>query len=194
MKKIILKALDIILTIVMIGSVLYALFNLIMSLLPVEIQTQVYGYLNMSTEYIATFSISAAVNATVLVATKIAQTYTRIKLSTKLFESEQVMNNDIAVNEKVIEKTNALINNQNVILSLLNALLSVQKVNAERNIKASDQLVYKAEKDAYIQALTEIEDARVKLEDLNNLTSVYEKTEIKEVVVEKEVDKLSGRV
>ena len=194
MKKFILKVLDIILTIVMIGSVLYALFNLVMSLLPVEVQAQVYGWLHMSSEYIATFSVSAAINAAVLVATKIAQTYTRIKLSTKLIESEQVINNDIAVNEKVVEKTNAVINNLNVMQKLIDALLSVQKINAERNIKASEQLVYKAEKEAYTQALGEIEDARAQLADINNVATVYEKTEIKEVVVEKEVDKLSGRV
>lgn len=194
MKKFILKSLDIILTIVMIGSVIYSLFNLVMSLLPIEIQAQVYGWLHMSSEYIATFSISAAINAAVLVATKIAQTYTRIKLSTKLLESENVINNDIAVSEKVVERTNEVINNQNVVLTLLNALLTVQKVNVERNIKASDQLVYKAEKDAYVQALAEIEDAKCKLSEISNLVAVYEKTEIKEIVVEKEVDKLSGRV
>lgn len=194
MKKFILKSLDIILTIVMIGSVIYSLFNLVMSLLPIEIQAQVYGWLHMSSEYIATFSISAAINAAVLVATKIAQTYTRIKLSTKLLESENVINNDIAVSEKVVERTNEVINNQNVVLTLLNALLTVQKVNVERNIKASDQLVYKAEKDAYVQALAEIEDAKCKLAEISNLVAVYEKTEIKEIVVEKEVDKLSGRV
>lgn len=194
MKKFILKSLDIILTIVMIGSVIYSLFNLVMSLLSIEIQAQVYGWLHMSSEYIATFSISAAINAAVLVATKIAQTYTRIKLSTKLLESENVINNDIAVSEKVVERTNEVINNQNVVLTLLNALLTVQKVNVERNIKASDQLVYKAEKDAYVQALAEIEDAKCKLAEISNLVAVYEKTEIKEIVVEKEVDKLSGRV
>lgn len=194
MKKFILKALDIILTIIMVVSVVYSLFNLVMSLLPVEIQAQVYGWLHMSSEYIATFSVSAAINAAVLVATKIAQTYTRIKLSTKLFESEQVIHNDIAVNEKVVERTNAVINNLNVTQSLLNAILSVQKINAERNIKASEQLVYKAEKEAYTQALTEIEDARAQLANINNMATIYEKTEVKEVVVEKEVDKLSGRV
>ena len=194
MKKFILKALDIILTIIMVVSVVYSLFNLVMSLLPVEIQAKVYGWLHMSSEYIATFSVSAAINAAVLVATKIAQTYTRIKLSTKLFESEQVIHNDIAVNEKVVERTNAVINNLNVMQSLLNALLSVQKVNTERNIKASEQLVYKAEKEAYTQALTEIEDARAQLANINNMATIYEKTEVKEVVVEKEVDKLSGRV
>lgn len=194
MKKFILKALDIILTIIMVVSVVYSLFNLVMSLLPVEIQAQVYGWLHMSSEYIATFSVSAAINAAILVATKIAQTYTRIKLSTKLFESEQVIHNDIAVNEKVVERTNAVINNLNVMQSLLNALLSVQKINAERNIKASEQLVYKAEKEAYTQALTEIEDARAQLANINNMATIYEKTEVKEVVVEKEVDKLSGRV
>lgn len=194
MKKFILKALDIILTIIMVVSVVYSLFNLVMSLLPVEIQAQVYGWLHMSSEYIATFSVSAAINAAILVATKIAQTYTRIKLSTKLFESELVIHNDIAVNEKVVERTNAVINNLNVTQSLLNALLSVQKINAERNIKASEQLVYKAEKEAYTQALTEIEDARAQLANINNMATIYEKTEVKEVVVEKEVDKLSGRV
>ncbi len=194
MKKFILKTLDIILTIIMVVSVVYSLFNLVMSLLPVEIQAQVYGWLHMSSEYIATFSVSAAINAAILVATKLAQTYTRIKLSTKLFESEQVIHNDIAVNEKVVERINAVINNLNVTQSLLNALLSVQKINAERNIKASEQLVYKAEKEAYTQALTEIEDARAQLANINNMATIYEKTEVKEIVVEKEVDKLSGRV
>lgn len=194
MKKFILKTLDIILTIIMVVSVIYSLFNLVMSLLPVEIQAQVYGWLHMSTEYITTFSISAAINAAILVVAKIAQTYTRIKLTTKLFESEQVIQNDIALNEKVVEKINATINNLNVMQTLLNAVLSVQKINAERNIKASEQLVYKSEKEAYTQALAEIEEAKAKLANINNMATIFEKTEVKEVVVEKEVDKLSGRV
>ena len=62
MKKFLLKTLDITLTVIMILSayMLYLIWQL--TFLPVEIQTQVYGWLHMSSEYIATFSISSAIN------------------------------------------------------------------------------------------------------------------------------------
>lgn len=194
MKKAILKTLDVMLTIVMVVSVIYSIFNMVMSFLPAEIQKTVYEFLHMSEEYIATFSISAAINAAVLVATKIAQTYSRIKLTTQLTKAEEVNTNTVMANETVIERTNAVINNLNVIQGLIGALLTIQKVNAERNIKASDKLVYKEEKEAYKQALEEIETAKAKLAEINNVATVYEKTEVKEVIVEKEHDDLSGRV
>lgn len=194
MKKVILKTLDILLTIVMIASAIYAVFNMVMSFLPAEIQKTVYDALHMSSEYIATFSVSATINAAVLVATKIAQTYSRIKLTAQLTKAEEVNTNTVMANETVVERTNAAINNLNVIQGLIGALLSIQKVNAERNIKASDKLVYKEEKEAYKQALEEIETAKAKLAEINNVATVYEKTEVKEVIVEKEQDNLSGRV
>lgn len=194
MKKVILKTLDILLTIVMIASAIYAVFNMVMSFLPAEIQQTVYDALHMSSEYIATFSVSATINAAVLVATKIAQTYSRIKLTAQLTKAEEVNTNTVMANETVVERTNAAINNLNVIQGLIGALLSIQKVNAERNIKASDKLVYKEEKEAYKQALKEIETAKAKLAEINNVATVYEKTEVKEVIVEKEQDNLSGRV
>jgi len=194
MKKFILKTLDVILTIVMVISVLYAIFNLVMSFLPAEIQKIVYTALHMSSEYIATFSVSATINAAVLVATKVAQTYSRIKLNAQLAQSENVNANTVIANEAVIERTNAVINNLNVLQDLTNALLSVQKITTERNIKASDKLVYKDEKEAYKQALEEIENAKAKLAEINNISTVYEKTEVKEVVVEKEKDLMTGRV
>lgn len=194
MKKVILKTLDILLTIVMIASAIYAVFNMVMSFLPTEIQQTVYDALHMSSEYIATFSVSATINAAVLVATKIAQTYSRIKLTAQLTKAEEVNTNTVMANETVVERTNAAINNLNVIQGLIGALLSIQKVNAERNIKASDKLVYKEEKEAYKQALEEIETAKAKLAEINNVATVYEKTEVKEVIVEKEQDNLSGRV
>lgn len=165
-----------------------------MSFLPAEIQKTVYDALHMSSEYIATFSVSATINAAVLVATKIAQTYSRIKLTAQLTKAEEVNTNTVMANETVVERTNAAINNLNVIQGLIGALLSIQKVNAERNIKASDKLVYKEEKEAYKQALEEIETAKAKLAEINNVATVYEKTEVKEVIVEKEQDNLSGRV
>lgn len=194
MKKFILKTLDVILTIVMVISVLYAIFNLVMSFLPAEIQKIVYTALHMSSEYIATFSVSATINAAVLVATKVAQTYSRIKLTAQLTQSENVNANTVIANEAVIERTNAVINNLNVLQDLTNALLSVQKITTERNIKASDKLVYKDEKEAYKQALEEIENAKAKLAEINNISTVYEKTEVKEIVVEKEKDSMTGRV
>lgn len=194
MKKFILKALDILLTIVMIASAVYAIFNMVMSFLPAEIQQSVYSALNMSSEYIATFSVSATINAAVLVASKIAQTYSRIKLTAQLTKAEEVNANTVAVDKAVIERTNAVINNLNVLQGLVDALLSVQKITTERNIKASDKLVYKDEKEAYKKALEDIEAAKAKLAEINNITTVYEKTEIKEVIVEKEQDDLTGRV
>ena len=194
MKRVFLNILNVILTIVMILSALYAVFNLVMTFLPAEIQTQVYNWLHMSQEHIATFSVSAAINAAVLLASKIAQTYTRISLTTKLIQAEQVMGNNVAADEQVVDRVNVLINNMNVLQELTNAILAVQKVTTERNINASDKLVHKAEKDAYKSALETIEQAQKSLEELNNITSVYERTEVKEVVVEKEQDSLTGRV
>lgn len=194
MKKFILKALDILLTIVMIVSAVYSIFNMVMSFLPAEIQQTVYNALNMSSEYIATFSVSATINAAVLIASKIAQTYSRIKLTAQLTKAEEVNANTVAVDKAVIERTNAVINNLNVLQGLVDALLSVQKITTERNIKASDKLVYKDEKEAYKKALEDIEAAKAKLAEINNITTVYEKTEIKEVIVEKEQDNMTGRV
>ena len=194
MKKAILKTLDVVLNIIMLVSVLYAVFNLVMSFLPVEIQAKVYDWLHMSQEYIATFSISATVNAAVLVATKLAQTYTRINLTTKLKQAGQVISDNIAIDEKVIDRINVLINNVSTLQELVNAIMAVQKVTTERNINASEKLVHSTEKEAYKEALEVIKKAEDRLRELNNITSVYEKTEIKEVIVEKEEDPLAGRV
>lgn len=194
MKKVFLKILDVLLTIIMVGSALYATFNLVMSFLPSEIQATVFGALHMSSEYVTASSISATINAAILVATKVIQTYSRIKLTAKLDEAERVNVNMVSATESVVERANALINNINVLQVLTNALLSVQEVTTERNIKASDKLIYTEEKEKYKKALEEIRQAREVLEQIKNLTTVYEKTEIKEVVVEKEQDALSGRV
>jgi len=195
MKKFLLKTLDVILTIVMVISALYAIFNLVMAFLPVEIQIKVYDWLHMSQEYIATFSISSVVNAAVLVGSKLLQTYNKVQITKQLAKSEEIITNDVAVNEAVIKKNNEVINNINVLQKLVNALLTVQKVTTERNIKSSDMLVYKSEKEAYSRALEEIEQAKQELQNINNLTTVYEKTELKEVIVEKEkADTLAGRV
>ena len=194
MKKFLIKTLDVVLTIIMVISALYAVFNLTMSFLPTEIQQQVYGWLHLSSEYIATFSVSAAINASVLVATKLAQTYSRIKLTAQLTKAEEINTNTVKADEVIVERTNVAINNLRVLQDQINALLAVQKITTERNIKASDKLVYKSEKEAYKQALEQIESVQKELAEINNITTVYEKTEIKEVVVNKEEDPNSGRV
>lgn len=194
MKKAVLKTIDVILTIIMIVSALYAVFNLVMTFLPTEVQTQVYGWLNMSEEYIATFSISSVINAAVLVSSKLIQTYSRISLTNTLSQAENTINENLAVDAAVVNRVNSMIDNQKAIQALLEALLSVQKVTTERNIKASEKLVNKAEKEAYKSALEQIKQVETQLEELKNITSVYERTETKEVIVEKEVDSLSGRV
>lgn len=195
MKKFLLKTMNFILNVIMVASCLYAIFNLVMTFLPADIQETVYNFLNMSSEYIATFSISATINAVVLIAAKIAQTYTKVKLELELSKAEKVIDNAVSVNEAVIERTNAVINNLNLLQEMNNALLSVQKVTTERNIKASDKLVYTEEKEEYKKALEEIEKAKADLEMVNNISTVYEKTEIKEVIVEKQAeDELEGRV
>lgn len=194
MKKALLKTLNVLLTIVMIISVTYAVFTVVMTFLPAEVQQRVYDALHMSKEYIATFSVSATINAVVLVAGKISQTYSQIKLTAKLTQAEEINANTVMTNETVIERTNSVINNINVVQELLNALLSVQKVNAERNMKASEELVHLEEKEAYKKAVEEIERAQAELAKVNAVATVYEKVEIKEVVVKKEQDELLGRV
>lgn len=196
MKKFLLKTLDVVLTIIMVVSCLYSVFNLVMAFLPVEIQTKIFNWLNMSEEYITSFSISSVISAAVIVATKIAQTQSRTALLSTLSKTEQTVTNDLAVNEIVINRVNSVINNLNVMQSMFGALLSVQKVTAERNIGSSDTLVLPAEKEAYKNAIAEIEKAKEELSNLKNITTVYEKTEVKEVVVEKEVikDEFAGRV
>lgn len=196
MKKFVLKTLDAILIIIMLGSSVYAVFNLVMIFLPADIQTQVYNFLHMSEEYIATFSISSTINAAVLIISRLTLTYSKVNLTKQVARSEKIIRHDSQVNEVVIDRINAVINNLNVLQKLNDALLSVQKITTERNIKASEKLVYKSEKDAYRQALEKIEKAQQDLSNINNVSTVYEKTEIKEVIVEKanEKNELSGRV
>lgn len=196
MKRFLLKTLDITLTIVMILSALYAVFNMTMTFLPVEIQTIVYSALHMSQEYIATFSISSAINAVILVSSKIIQTNMKVALSSKLAKAESVISNGIASNDKILERTNEIITSLNVLQDLNNAVLSVQKVTTERNIKASDKLVLKGEKEAYKGALADIEKAKEKLKEIDNISKVFKKEKVVEVekIVEKVVDPLEGRV
>lgn len=194
MKKFLLKTLDITLNIIMVISAIYAIFNLVMTFLPTDIQAQVFGWLHMSEEYIATFSISSVFNAAVLVGSKLIQTYNKINLTAMITHQQQTISNDLAVNEQVVNRTNVLIDNIKVVEKQLDAILTVNKVNVERNIDSSEKLVNKAQKTAYKSALAVIEDAKASLEELKNITSVYEREEIKEVIVEKEHDSLSGRV
>lgn len=194
MKKFLMKTLDITLNIIMVISALYAIFNLVMTFLPADIQAQVFGWLHMSEEYIATFSISSVVNAAVLVGSKLIQTYNKINLTAMITHQQQTISNDLAVNEQVVHRTNVLIDNIKVVEKQLDAILTVNKVNVERNIDSSEKLVNKAQKTAYKSALAVIEDAKASLEELKNITSVYEREEVKEVIVEKEHDSLSGRV
>lgn len=194
MKKFLLKTLDITLNIIMVISAIYAIFNLVMTFLPADIQAQVFGWLHMSEEFIATFSISSVINAAVLVGSKLIQTYNKINLTAMITHQQQTISNDLAVNEQVVSRTNVLIDNIKVVEKQLDAILTVNKVNVERNIDSSEKLVNKAQKTAYKSALAVIEDAKASLEELKNITSVYEREEIKEVIVEKEVDSLSGRV
>ena len=194
MKKFLLKTLDITLTVIMVISALYAIFNLVMTFLPAEVQTQVYGWMHMSEEYIATFSISSIINAAVLVGSKLIQTHSRISLTATLSQAESAIKDNLAIDKEVVDRVNAAIDNMKVMQTQINAILEVQKVTTERNINASEKLVNKTEKEAYKSALEVIKLAQEKIKELENITSVYEKTEIKEIVVEKEVDSLSGRV
>ena len=194
MKKFLMKTLDITLNIIMVISALYAIFNLVMTFLPADIQAQVFGWLHMSEEYIATFSISSVINAAVLVGSKLIQTYNKINLTAMITHQQQTISNDLAVNEQVVNRTNVLIDNIKVVEKQLDAILTVNKVNVERNIDSSEKLVNKAQKTAYKSALAVIEDAKASLEELKNITSVYEREEVKEVIIEKEHDSLSGRV
>ena len=100
------------------------------------------------------------------------------------------------MNDKILERTNEIINSLNILQDLNNAVLSVQKVTTERNIKASDKLVLKGEKEAYKNALLDIEKAKEKLKAIDNISKVFKKEKVVEVekIVEKVVDPLDGRV
>ena len=150
----------------------------------------------MSSEYIATFSISSVINAVILVSSKIIQTNMKVALSAKLAKAEHTISNGIASNDKILERTNEIINSLNILQDLNNAVLSVQKVTTERNIKASDKLVLKGEKEAYKKALLDIEKAKEKLNDIDNISKVFKKEKVVEIekIVEKVVDPLDGRV
>ena len=93
MKKFLMKTLDITLNIIMVISALYAIFNLVMTFLPADIQAQVFGWLHMSEEYIATFSISSVINAAVLVGSKLIQTYNKINLTAMITHQQQTISN-----------------------------------------------------------------------------------------------------
>ncbi len=179
-----LKILNFIINIVLWASVIYSVFNVVMAFLPVDIQLTVYNWLHMSQEYIATFSVSSIINASVIVASKLIQSSTRTALTKQLIKAENTIIADNQLKENVVEKFNLLVDNAKVIEEELYALMQVQEITAKRNIGASDMLVLPEEKEAYKKSIETIEKARQSFKNLKNITNVYEKTEIKEVIVE----------
>ncbi len=194
MKTFLLKSLNVILTLIMIVSALYAVFNLVMTFLPSDISRLVYNWLRISQEYIATFSVTVTINAAILIATKLLQTISNTKLLSKLADAQKVINQGVSANDAVVERANSIVNNMNVIQDLTNAIVAVQKVTAKRNINANDIVVSSEEKDEYKKAIEAIEAAQSKLTELKNISTVFEKTEIREVIVERTKDEFSGRV
>lgn len=194
MKKFFLKLLNFILNIVMVASAIYAMFALVLMFLPEDIKVKIYEFMHLNAKSMATFSVSAVINAAILVITKISSAYSKIALTNTLAKAENTITSANLLNEVSAERTNKIINNSNVTMELLNAVLEIQKVNAERNLKASDTLVYAQEKEAYKKALETIEKAQVHLKNIDNIATVVEKTKIKEVIVEKEVNSLDGRI
>lgn len=194
MKTFFMKLLDVVLNIIMVVSAIYAVATMVISFLPVESQTQIFEWLKMSKENIATFSVSSVISSAVLVGSKILQTYSKLNLTKLVNSSQAVINDNLKIDAQCVERVNKMIDNQANVQLILNTLLEVQKANIIRNINASEQLVKIEEKKMYKQALENIQNLQNQLQLIPNITSVYEKTEVKEIIVKKEVDEMAGRV
>jgi hypothetical protein len=91
MKQFIIRILNIVIGLLVLGSALYAVFGVTMLYLPEEWQTRVFEWLRLTPETLATFSVSAIINV-VLFATNWA---IRLNSKKQLLQNEIVMNNNI---------------------------------------------------------------------------------------------------
>lgn len=174
-------------------SFIYLLANAILYLLPTELQLQVIRALKLSKQTMLTLTTTASVNVAILLVAKFGQKQSKLALHKKLAEVNAVLEQTNNLNDKVAEKTGRVLQNQQVLEELLFALLEVQKVNVERNLKASKALVQESEKEGYIKALERIEKAIESYKQVEQMQAVI--TTTKEVVIEKVVEpKEEGRV
>lgn len=192
MKKLFRFLFNLVIYFILTVSFIYLLANAILYLLPTELQLQVIRALKLSKQTMLTLTTTASVNVVILLVAKFGQRQSKIALHKKLAEVNAILEQTNNLNDIVAEKTGQVLQNQQVLEELIFALLEVQKVNVERNLKASKALVQESEKEGYIKALERIEKAIESYKQVEQMQAVI--TTTKEVIIEKVVETKEGRV
>lgn len=192
MKKLFRFLFNLVIYFILTVSFIYLLANAILYLLPTEIKEQIITTLQLPRQTMLTLTTTASVNVAILLVAKFGQRQSRVALHKKLAEVNAVLEQTNNLNDTVAEKTGQILNNEKVLEELVLALLEVQKVNVERNLKASKALVQESEKLAYTRALQRIEEAIKSYRQIEQMQAVI--TTTKEVLVEKVVETKEGRV
>ncbi len=192
MKKLFRFLFNLVIYFILTVSFLYLLANAVLYVLPTDIKEQIITALQLPRQTMLTLTTTASVNVAILLVAKFGQRQSRVALHKKLAEVNAVLEQTNNLNDTVAEKTGQILNNEKVLEELVLALLEVQKVNVERNLKASKALVQESEKLAYTRALQRIEEAIKSYRQIEQMQAVI--TTTKEVLVEKVVETKEGRV
>lgn len=192
MKKFFRCIVNIVIYFILTVSFIYLLANAVLYLLPAETKEQIIKALHLSRQTMLTLTGTATVNLAILIVAKFGQRQSKIALHKKLAEVNAVLEETSNLNDTIAEKTGQVLHNQKVLEELVLALLEVQKVNVERNLKASEALVQESEKEAYNRALQAIERAVANYKQLDKMQAI--KMTTKEVLVELPVEQKEGRV
>lgn len=192
MKKLFRFLFNLVICFILTVSFIYLLANAILYLLPTEIKEQIITTLHLPRQTMLTLTTTASVNVAILLVAKFGQRQSKIALHKKLAEVNAILEQTNNLNDIVAEKTGQVLQNQQVLEELIFALLEVQKVNVERNLKASKALVQESEKEGYIKALERIEKAIESYKQVEQMQAVI--TTTKEVIIEKVVETKEGRV
>lgn len=169
-------------------SIVYLLANAILYLLPADTKDKVMTALHISPATVFTLTGTATVNLAILLVAKWGQIQSKNTLNKKLAEVNVILQEASHVNESAAEKAEQVVENQQMLKELVLALLAVQKINVERNLKASTTLVQPLEKEAYTQVLQQIQTAVANHAALEN----KEKTIAKKIVLKEQ--KQEGKV
>ena len=192
MKKFFSCIINLVIYFILTVSFLYLLANAVLYLLPADIKEKVIAVLHVSRPTMITLTSTATVNLAILIVAKFGQRQSKLALHKKLAEVNAVLEQTSNLNDTVAEKTGQVLHNQQVLEELVLALLEVQKVNVERNLKASKTLVQESEKEAYNRALQAIERAVANYKQLDEMQAI--KMTTKEVLIELPVEQKEGRV
>lgn len=124
MKNIIIKILNAVIGLLVLGSALYSIFGITVLYLPSELQNQLFNWLNISPEVLATFSVSAIVNVVLFTTNWI----TKINSKKQLLENQIVMDNNAITQTQITNEMQALKN-------LFTKIADSQIVTADKGAK-----------------------------------------------------------